>query len=382
MYIYSHNDNKRKDKPKFFLVIVLTVFVTVVVVQNIIILMNEERKSYAAERLSDSYVYSGITGYGANAYGLDGNDLSQVIENVKSSTVGISLLEVESESMFDINAPKKWGMGTGVIVSRNGYILTNQHLAQSVGGRLVVTLNDGTSTKGRVVWNEENLDLAIIKIDKRNLKPVPLGNSSSVYVGDDVIAIGNPLGIEFQGTTTKGIISGLNRTFLFEDNGEKIFLEDLIQTDASINPGNSGGPLINTRGEVIGINTVKLSDAEGIGFAVPVNVVKPIISKLEQNDSFDEAYLGIYAYDSEVIPYMENAADLDKGIYISKIDEYGPCGGTGMKVGDIIVSIDGVEINKMTELREYIYSKVPGDEVLIKLIDGEEKEVKVTLGRK
>ena len=380
MYIYSHNDNKRNDKPKIFLAVVLTTFITVVVIENIIILMNNEREDNIVQRLSAERTYynGALQGYSSNSE----NSASFIIDNMKKSIVGISLLKPEGENIFDINAEEKWGMGTGIIVSRNGYILTNEHLAKTIGAKLVVSLPDGNTTQGRVIWNEKNIDLAIIKIDKKNLDAASLGNSSNLYVGDDVIAIGNPLGIEFQGTTTKGIVSGLNRTFTFEENGKQIFMEGLVQTDASINPGNSGGPLINMSGQVVGVNTVKLTEAEGIGFAVPINIVKPIIDKLEKDDKFEEATLGIYAYDKEAIPYMNSKVKLDKGIYVSSIDKYGPCGITDLKVGDIIVSIDNVELNKMTELREYIYSKQPNDEVILHVIDGEEKDIKVKLRKK
>lgn len=378
MYIYSHNDNKSKNGVKLFFTVLLTIFFTVIIIENVIILVGNERQNYIGERLASNNEYRSNSSYNTTSR----NVLSQVIDSVKDSTVGISLLKPDGESILDLNVAEKWGMGTGIIVTRNGYVLTNQHLAQNVGAKLVVTLNDGKETQGKVVWNEPNIDLAIIKIDEKNLKAATLGNSANSYVGDDVIAIGNPLGVEFQGTTTKGIISGINRAFTFKENNEEVFMSGLIQTDASINPGNSGGPLINTDGEVIGINTVKLSDAEGIGFAVPINIVKPIIEKLEKADSFDEAYLGIYALDREMIPYMDSSIKLDSGIYLTKVDKYGPCGKAGLKVGDIITSIDNIEVDRMVELREYIYSKEPGDAVTLKVVDGNEKEVKIVLGKK
>lgn len=378
MYIYSHNDNKSKNGVKLFFTVLLTIFFTVIIIENVIILVGNERQNYIGERLASNNEYRSNSSYNTTSR----NVLSQVIDSVKDSTVGISLLKPDGESILDLNVAEKWGMGTGIIVTRNGYVLTNQHLAQNVGAKLVVTLNDGKETQGKVVWNEPNIDLAIIKIDEKNLKAATLGNSANSYVGDDVIAIGNPLGVEFQGTTTKGIISGINRAFTFKENNEEVFMSGLIQTDASINPGNSGGPLINTDGEVIGINTVKLSDAEGIGFAVPINIVKPIIEKLEKTDNFDEAYLGIYALDREMIPYMDSSIKLDSGIYLTKVDKYGPCGKAGLKVGDIITSIDNIEADRMVELREYIYSKEPGDAVTLKVVDGNEKEVKIVLGKK
>lgn len=353
----------------------MLVFFTVIIVENIIILMKNDDSSYAGEKLSGKYLIQ-------NDDNRSQNGVPNIISNVSESVVGISFVNVGLEDFLDLNGPEEMGLGSGIIVSSKGYILTNQHIAQKVGSSVNVTLKNGEKLQGKVVWNEEVIDLAIIKVNARNLSVAKLGDSSSLFVGDDVIAIGNPLGMEFQGTCTKGIISGLNRTFSFEDDGEKYFMEDLIQTDASINPGNSGGPLIDSYGSVIGINTIKLEEAEGIGFAVPINVVKPLIEKLEENGSVNEAYLGVYAYDREVIPYVDKTLKIDKGIYITEIDEYGPCKNLGLKVGDIIIEVDGKEVNKMIELREYIYSKEPGEQVILRVVDGEEKEVIVRLGKK
>lgn len=374
MYLYSHNENKRKNWGKIFTYFLIIVLLGVIAVQNMLMLFRNESSYYTAQRLN--YSESSKKYEGAET------ELPVVIENVNKSVVGINYIEVQGKNVLDVNSDEKWGLGSGVIVSSKGYIVTNQHIAQKVGSGVAVTLFDGTKVDGKVVWNEELIDLAIIKVKGRNLKAASLGDSENIFVGDDVVAIGNPLGSEFRGTSTKGIISGTNRTLLFEENGKEIFMEDLIQTDASINPGNSGGPLIDVYGNVIGINTVKITEAEGIGFAVPINVIKPLIEKLEKSDVIEEAYLGIYAYDREVIPYMDSSIDIEKGVYISQIDEYGPCKGKGLKVGDIIVSVDGYDINKMIELREYIYSKNPGDEITLHVIDGEEKEVVVKLGKK
>ena len=185
-------------------------------------------------------------------------------------------------------------------------MLTNQHLAGKTGSKVNINLSNGESIEGKVVWIQEDIDLAIVKINKNNLNVAKLGDSDKLKNGNEVWAIGNPLGVEFQRTTTKGIISGVNRTLTFEENGNTIFMEDLIQTDASINSGNSGGPLINKNGEVIGINTVKITTAEGIGFAIPINTIKPVIESFIENDSFNEVKLGIYAYDKEIIKYVNS----------------------------------------------------------------------------
>ena len=160
-------------------------------------------------------------------------------------------------------------------------------------------------------------------------------------------------------------------------------MEDLIQTYATINPGNSGGPLINSKGEVIGINTVKITEAEGIGFAVPINIIKPVIESFSTNGNFEEAYLGIFAYDKSVIPYLDSNIEFDTGIYVAQILESGPTKNTGLKIGDIITKIDNISINKMSELRNYIYTKKVGDEVELSVLRNKrEYNIKIKLGKK
>ena len=161
------------------------------------------------------------------------------------------------------------------------------------------------------------------------------------------------------------------------------YMDDLIQTDATINPGNSGGPLINSNGEVIGINTVKITEAEGIGFAVPVNIVKPIIERFKNEGEFNEAYLGIFAYDKNVIPYLDSNVQFNSGIYIAEISSDGPSYNSGLRTGDIITKIDETEVNKMSELRTYIYTKKVGDDVSLTVLkNNRERIVNIKLGKK
>lgn len=308
--------------------------------------------------------------------------IPMIISNSMDSIVGISVLEPSNDSIFDLNVTQKWGIGTGVIVSENGYIITNQHLASRVNSIVYITLNNGKSVQGKVIWNEKNIDLAIVKINETNLTPILLGDSDEIIVGEEVIAIGNPLGMEFQRSATKGIVSGINRTLKIEDDVSSVIMEDLIQTDASINTGNSGGPLINSNGEIIGINTVKISSAEGIGFAVPINVVKPIIEKLISNNKFSEAYLGLYAYDNSILSYLNDSISAD-GIYVADVISDSPAEKSGIKVGDVITKIDGIKITKMMELRKHLYSKEPGDTILLSLIRNKKHyEFSITLGSK
>ena len=165
-------------------------------------------------------------------------------------------------------------------------------------------------------------------------------------------------------------ISATNRTIRIDEDNSVSYMTDLLQTDASINPGNSGGPLISSSGEVWGINTVKITSAEGIGFAVPINVVKPVIEKFINNNIFDEAYLGIYAFDKDVIPYVSNTPNFSSGIYIAHINKDSPALSSGIQTGDIITSIDNTVIGNMIQLREFIYTKSPGDTISINVSRG------------
>lgn len=310
-------------------------------------------------------------------------NITEVLESVTKSVVGISKIKNKGNSIFLNNSTSDLGLGTGMIVSENGYILTNWHVAGNKYSNCYITLENGKSYNGSVAWADSDLDLAIVKINATGLQYLNLGDSDNVKLGQTTYAIGNPIGVEFQRTVTSGIISGVNRTIKIEEENNESYMEDLVQTDATINPGNSGGPLINTNGEVIGVNTVKINEAEGIGFAVPINIVKPIIESFVTNGNFEEAYLGIFAYDKNVVPYLETGIEFGSGIYVAQINKDGPANTSNLKVGDIITKIDDIDINKMSELRKYIYSKKAGDEVnLIVLRNKKTYSIKIKLGKK
>lgn len=197
---------------------------------------------------------------------------------------------------------------------------------------------------------------------------ITLGNSSDVKLGQIVYAIGNPIGFEFQRTVTSGIVSATNRTIILNEDEKSSYMEDLIQTDATINPGNSGGPLVNESGEVIGINSVKITSAEGIGFAIPINIVKTIIQSFVTSGEFEEAYLGVFAYDKNIIPYLDNNLEIDDGIYVAQVNSKSSAEMYGIKEKDILLEVDGIALEKMCNLRSYIYTKKPGDEVTFRVL--------------
>ncbi len=309
------------------------------------------------------------------------NNLDEILNNTIECTVGISKIKNAGSTIFLENSTENLGLGSGVIVSQ-GYILTNQHVAGDKYSPCYVTMQNGVTDTGVVVWSSEDLDLAIIKINMKDLPEAKMGDSENIKIGNTVYAIGNPVGYELQRTVTSGIISGIDRTIKLEEENKKTYMEGLIQTDATINQGNSGGPLINQNGEVIGITTIKIDDAEGIGFAIPINIVKPIIKKLTEKGEFIEPYLGIYGYDKQAIPYLSTNLNFDMGIYIEEIDATGPLYNSGLMKGDILEKIDDMQIESMNKLKEYIFSKNVGDNVKLTIKRKKEIfEINVILGK-
>ena len=309
--------------------------------------------------------------------------IADIIEETTKSVVGISKLKSAGNSILSNSNESELGLGTGIIVAENGYILSNAHVTGEKYSKCYITLENGQNYEGKVMWSDESLDLSITKIEAKNLSYATLGNSSKIRVGETVYAIGNPIGFEFRRTVTSGIISAKNRSIKIEEENNQTYMSDLIQTDATINPGNSGGPLITPNGEIIGINTVKISTAEGIGFAIPINVVKTIIESYKQTGKYEQATIGIYAYDKDVIPYLDTNVKFEKGIYVAQITPKGAADGSELEEKDIIVSIDDKELNTMNDLREYIYTKKPGDQVTLKIIRKKiTKNINITLGKK
>ena len=309
--------------------------------------------------------------------------IADVIEDASNSVVGISKLKENGDSIFLKNGTEKLGLGTGIIVSEDGYIITNEHVSGAKYSNCYVTLENGKEYTANVIWSDSDLDLSIIKIGVKGLPYAKLGDSDTIRPAESVYAIGNPIGFEFRKTVTSGIISAVDRTIKLEEENKSSYMEDLIQTDATINPGNSGGPLINPDGEVIGINSVKIETAEAIGFAIPINIIKPIIESYKATGEFNEATIGIFSYDKNVIPYLDSNLKFENGIYVVEIIKNSPAENAGIKKGDIITKIDGITLNKMSELRKYIYTKKPGEEVtLLVQRNGLISPVKMKLGTK
>lgn len=268
------------------------------------------------------------------------------------------------------------GVGSGVIFRKDGYIVTNNHVI-SGAKELIVSLPDGRSLKGKLIGADEMTDLAVVKVDAKDLPAASFGDSDKIVVGEPAIAIGNPMGLEFKGSVTSGVISALNRTLDISDKRVK-----LLQTDAAINPGNSGGALVNADGEVIGINSAKVAanGVEGMGFAIPINTVQNIINEIMDKGYVARPYLGVSVFDPETAGRYGYQLNIDKGVYIFQLTLNGPCGKAGLQREDIILKIDGEETNSVSDLRGKIAEKKVGDTVKVTFDrNGKEQSADVVL---
>jgi len=312
--------------------------------------------------------------------------IADVADKVGPSVVSIT---VESQSETDIfgRSYRLEGAGTGVIISSDGYVLTNKHVIDGVNTGLKIVMSDGTEhTKIEIVGRDPFNDIAYLKIkDVSGLTPATIGDSSLMRVGDKVVAIGNALG-EFDNTVTQGIISGLSRPLIAGDGTDSSSLQNLFQTDASINPGNSGGPLLNLNGEVIALNTAVAGNAENIGFAIPINDAKAGITSVVEQGRLVKPYLGVrYVTISDEVAQaldlpVNRGAYLDADIGQRVVLSGSPAEKAGLKEGDIIIKVGGDNIDENNSLVTLIGQIPVGNEVDLTILrDGEELVVKVTL---
>ena len=307
-----------------------------------------------------------------------------VAEKVLPSIVGIEI-EYTVSSAFYSQTTTATASGSGVVMTEDGYILTNNHVINSAAdygfyslseaNKIIVYLyNDETEYEAKIVGSDELTDLAVIKIEKEDLKPVKVGNSEDLNIGEFVMAVGNPLGL--QSTVTTGVVSALNREI--EDEDGKSFV--MIQTDAAINSGNSGGALVDADGQLVGINSAKASGTgiEGIGFAIPIDTAIPIYNQLVENGKVIRPYIGIGGRD--ISAKTATKRNLVEGIYVVTVAEFSAAEKAGIERGDVITKFDGEEVKTMNELNNLKNTHEVGDEVTITVYrDGEEIDLKLIL---
>lgn len=302
------------------------------------------------------------------------SDVSELVEKSENKVVTVISTYWDQEV----------GSGSGAIYKIENdevYVITNHHVIKD-GTGVKITFADQTSETGTIVGSDELTDLAVLKVrTPSEVDTFTIGDSSLVKKGEYVIAMGSPLGVQYQGSVSGGLISGTNRTVSSSQDWDMT----VLQIDAAINPGNSGGPLINMAGELIGINSMKISetDVEGFGFAIPINEVIPIVNQLETNGKVVRPNLGINAVDLaqlSIFQRMREGIEDEEGIMVTRVNRSGPAYQAGVQTGDIIVKLDDTEITSMKNFRQALYAKQVGEHATLTIRrDGKEEQVEVTL---
>lgn len=297
------------------------------------------------------------------------NNTVDLANSVASAVVGISADSLKGASV-----------GSGVCVAANGVIITNSHVVNS-SDNIEVYLADGSTSNAEVVWEDTIQDLAIIKAN--TLIPyLPISSDKDLKVGEDVVAVGTPLSLILKHSFTKGIVSALNRTLRVDTNYGESYMQNLIQHDASLNPGNSGGPLLNLKGEVVGINTLKISGGEGIGFAIPSRAFSSLVNSVVSSQmSYETPYIGVFGYDAEIARY-NHQSDVVSGFYVIDVAHNSPLIESESLIGATIVQINGQKVVNTSDLKNELYKFSYGDNVKIEYIkDGIVHDVNITLAK-
>ena len=290
----------------------------------------------------------------------EAESLADMVARLSPSVVGIATRQNGQQ-----------GIGSGVIVSADGYILTNHHVAAE-GAEVTLIFADGTKELASAVWSSQALDLAIVKAREGSYPAAAMGSVEDVRVGEQVVAIGTPLALQFQHTVTGGIVSALNRTLQVPSGRSTAFMEQLIQTDVAINPGNSGGPLLNQRGEVIGIVTVRVEEAAGIGFAIPIDIARPIVEHFLADGSYVTPKMGAYLFDSEIARYYDANSTMTTGLYVIDVEPGSAAQSAGIQTGDILLRADGRECRTLLDLRYVLFSHKVGETLELEVQRGGE----------
>lgn len=304
------------------------------------------------------------------------SDLTTMIEHATPTVVGI---ESVGENFLGLFPQQSGGTGSGVIyklTTEKAYIVTNHHVVEGAN-EVRVVLSTGERLDAQILGTDPYTDLAVVEVDKGPIeKAITFGDSDLTKVGEEVIAIGNPLGLDLSGSVTKGIISGKERMIPIDlsGNNQADWQVEVMQTDAAINPGNSGGALLNTQGHLIGINSMKIAESsvEGIGFTIPINEAIPIIEELESTGQVRRAFLGIEAYSLMEVPRdrwqetLNLPEDVEAGVVLNAVVPGSPADDAGLQALDVIVELDETPVANMIDLRKYLYQeKQPGETILV-----------------
>jgi S1-C subfamily serine protease len=298
---------------------------------------------------------------------IDGLDVAAVLKQVQPAVVSVQTQSLTVDNL--LQAQTQEAAGTGFIVSADGKIVTNDHVVAGAQ-QVEVTLPDGTTKPAEVLGADQNADLAVLKIDGSNLPTAKLGDSNDVAVGDPVVAIGNALALQGTPTVTEGIVSALNRT-ISEENGVR--LQHVTQTDAAINPGNSGGPLVDSQGQVIGINTAVAGQAQNIGFAISIDQAEQVLGQLENGQTPAEPFLGVDAIDMTSALQHQLSLSVDHGALVVAVEPASAAADAGIQQGDVILKVGSHDVNNADDLTDAVADTSPGDHVDVVLQRGSQQ---------
>lgn len=381
----TQNNNKHKPVKRFLSTVgagVIGSVLTLAVVVNTDLIqavspestpVNENATAYTVQQTANKTV----------------NSLSDMVESASSAIVGIVTYQTPGNRFVQNAEAVQKGSGSGVVYKIDGdkaYIVTNNHVIEGAE-RLEVSLESGKKTAAELVGKDALSDLAVLTIDAKHADAVlEFGDSDKLRAGDEVVAIGNPLGLDFSGTVTQGIVSAVNRSINVNTSAGEWEM-NVIQTDAAINPGNSGGALLDTTGQVIGINSLKIAEngVEGLGFAIPSNEVIPLIEEMEAHGKIERPYIGIGLANLDQVPssYLQGLPlDVKGGVMIASIDPKSAAAKAGLQTEDIITAINEKTINNATELRKFLYTELKvGDTATFTIYRGADmKKIEVSLG--
>lgn len=320
--------------------------------------------------------------------------VTDIVDEVSKAVVGVINIQRQG-NFWEQQENDQAGTGSGVIYKKQdgyAYVITNHHVIEGAD-TVEVVLSDDTRVQAKILGSDLFSDLAVLRMKgKQVTNTITMGSSGTVKVGEPAIAIGNPLGMKFSGSVTTGVISGKQRTIPqdFNQDGRADWQAEVIQTDAAINPGNSGGALINIKGQLIGINSMKINETsvEGIGFAIPIDTAKPIIEELETKGKITRPYMGVEIYSLDEIPQTEwdktlnLPSKVEGGVYVWTVEPLSPADQVGLKRLDVITAIDGQKVMNMIDLRKILYEeKQVGDSLNVTFYrDGKKKEATIKLG--
>lgn len=381
--IIERSEGNTKQKGRFFFTLLIGILIGVIIM--FFIYQNQSNKTESDAKINqDESINVDIT-----------TQITEIVKEVTPAVVGVTNFQGSGDIWRqEENEGNEAGTGSGVIYKKNendAFIVTNHHVVENADS-LEVILSNETILEAELLGNDLFMDLAVLKVDASEIEQVvEIGSSENINVGEPVIAIGNPLGHMFSGSVTQGIISGKKRSIPqdFNLDGKADWQAEVIQTDAAINPGNSGGALINIKGELIGINSMKISQtvAEGIGFAIPIDDALPIIKELEEKGEVIRPYLGVELYSLNEITKREWHTslnlpdDITGGVYVWSVERDSPAEKAGLERLDIITELDGKKIEDIVDLRKILYQeKAIDDNITITVYrDGEKIETKAAL---